>query len=213
MTITAPVTVRQRTFPAKVRAKRAHEAVHIDEGSFEALVSAYGVEYPVGFGFTEQIEPGAFAAGVGKVVPVFFEHHWSDGPVGSGVVADSAGGAVVRGTLYVDTSERSRVVHRAMLDGALDRWSVAFYPLRIATETGKPLAERIVEADLIEASVVLRGANPDASTVDVRSRSGVRLPRKVPAERRRVTEELVRRYGDRPWFRELVADQLSGYRR
>jgi HK97 family phage prohead protease len=219
-TTTAP-TRRARTFPATTRAKRMHEAAHVEPGTFEAVVSTYGSPYSVGYGFTETIQAGAFKAAQGRTVAVMLGHDWSGGPLGAGVVNDTSAGLAVKGRLYVDTSERARVCHQAMLDGALDRWSVAFMPEMIATDPSDPLAETIVSADLIEVSLCLRGANPDAQTIDVRARSGfgtgkVRLKSgwlvsaKPDAKERRLIADLCRRY---KWFADEMRAETSGWDR
>lgn len=212
---------RARTFPATTRVKPAHEAAHVEPGTFEATVSTYGSPYDVGYGFVETIQAGAFKAAQGRTIAVMLGHDWSGGPLGSAVVRDTSAGLGVAGRLYVDTSERARVCHQAMLDGAMDRWSVAFMPLTISTDPSDPLAETIVDADLIEVSLCLRGANPDAQTVDVRARSGfgtgmVRtrggflVPAKPTAAQRRALADKCRRW---PWVAEELRAETSGWNR
>ena len=88
-----------------------------------------------------------------------------------GTVVDGKNGIVVQGSLYLADSERARTYYRAMLDGSISRRSIGYLPLSIATNPSEPYLETITEGDLIEASLVLRGANPGAVTMDVRSRS------------------------------------------
>lgn len=194
---------RERVFKARTRALAAGAPA----GSFEVLVAAYGVRYPVGFGYTEEIARGAFSAATGNRIPVMAEHDWASGPIGSGVVTDSDAGIIVRGSFYLEDSERARVIYRALSDGSLTDWSIGFMPDKITTASGSPSDETIASGDLIECSSVLRGANPGTSTLAVRTRQ--RRTAMTAAERTKL-EALHRRYGHRAWFRELVAGGWPG---
>jgi HK97 family phage prohead protease len=203
MAVTDVDTRRHRSFRAMTKTRGTGD----QSGSFEALVTTYGSPYEVGYGWAEQIQRGAFAAATGSPLPVMYQHDWDSGPIGSGVVTDSARGIVVSGSLYLAESERARTCYRAMQDGSISCWSIGFKPTAINDDPNVPYLETIVEGDLIEASVVLRGANPGAVTIDVRNRSAGR-PRRQPTSReRRRLEDLRRRYGGKPWFEELLRDQ------
>ena len=113
LTQTDTTTARHRSFRARTRA--AGDAA----GSFEALVTTYGLPYEIGWGYLEQIQAGAFSAASGKAVPIMAEHVWSAGPIGVGTVVDGKNGIVVQGSLYLADSERARDVlpgHARWLD-------------------------------------------------------------------------------------------------
>ena len=147
-------------------------------GEVEARVTTFGNEYPIGFGVHERIAPGAFAQSLAEQqsVPVFYEHAWSAGPIGNTTeYREDDDGLVIRGQLYVDGRDpdpRARAVHRAMQAGALREWSIGFLPTKIVEERNEEqdrITEVIEEGILAEASVVVRGANPETATLAVRS--------------------------------------------
>jgi len=143
-------------------------------GSFSATVSAYNLAYDVGWGWTELILPGAFADAVVRhpAIPTFYEHDWAAGPIGVCSPTEGPQALSVAGHLYLELSERARVIYQGMLDGALEEWSVAFWPETIVSEDDKPLCDQIAKGDLAEASVCVRGVNPGTETVDLRSQPG-----------------------------------------
>jgi HK97 family phage prohead protease len=143
-------------------------------GTFTALVSAYNVTYDVGWGWTERILPGAFAESIKahSTIPIFYEHAWADGPLGVGTPVETESGCEVSGRLYLGMAERIDVIYQAMLDEALEEWSVAFWPQTIIEDSDDRYCDQIAKGDLAEASVCVRGANPATETIDLRSQVG-----------------------------------------
>lgn len=156
------VPVRIRTLP------------DVGEGVVEAYASVFDAEYRIAFGIDEAVRRGAFQRSIEAQpsIPVFYEHRWGEGPIGVTTEAsEDDTGVRVRAQLFVDDNPAARAIWRAMEAGALREWSIGFLPTVIESEQrddGTTL-ETIVEGELIEASVVVRGANPETQTVAVRS--------------------------------------------
>lgn len=152
-------------------------------GAFRALVSQYDLKYRIGFFLHHTIEMGAFAADLeaNAVKPTFWMHGWSyfDGtysaPIGTATHEENEdeGGLVADGQLYVVHGEVARV-HQSMLDGAINEWSIGYRPLTVRVDADDPDHEYVIEAELIESSVVVRGANPGTGTLDVAGLRGRR---------------------------------------
>jgi HK97 family phage prohead protease len=143
------------------------------DGTFQAVVSTYDLEYDVGWGWTEKILPGCFAASIAAhpTIPIFYTHDWPGGPIGSGKPAEADDKLTVAGQLYLGMAERIDVIYRAMLEEALEEWSIGFWPEEITWEKDNPLCDQIAAGDLAEASVCVRGANPETGTVDLAARA------------------------------------------
>lgn len=143
------------------------------EGTFEAKVSTYGLAYDVGWGWTEKILPGAFAESIEQhsTIPVFYTHDWAAGPLGVGKPVESDDMLTVAGKLYLGMAERIDVIYQAMLDEALEEWSIAFWPETITNDKDEPNCDQIVKGDLAEASVCVRGANPETGTLELRQQA------------------------------------------
>lgn len=202
--------VRYRTFEMRA-------AQDAPEGTVEGYITVFGTEYPIGWGLRERIEPGAFDASLaarGGVIPIYYQHdHRSGGtPIGVGEVTRDDKGYWVRAELFIDDDPKARTVWRTMAKGALREWSVGF----TTAEEGDVRVERDVEiiqrGDLMEASVVLRGANPDTETLAVRSEDGAgsapeeQTASQTPAESTRsVPDEWLDRLCE-PHIRELVRE-------
>lgn len=145
------------------------------EGVVEAYASVFDVDYRVGYGLKETIKPGAFAESIkDRSIPIYHEHSWRNGdePIGvTRAVAEDETGLRVEAELFVDTSPKARNVYRAMEARALNEWSIGFVPTEETTvtrENGDEVIE-VTKGDLLEASTVLRGANPETDTVGVRA--------------------------------------------
>lgn len=141
-------------------------------GAFSALVSAYGVKYRIGYRLWHTIEAGAFAASIADqpAVPIYQMHSWAWSelpPIGHATARETEQGLVVDGQLYVDDSEAARVVARAMKAGAMREWSIGYAVLVARVDPDDDLHEIVVEGELLEASSVLRGANPATQTLQV----------------------------------------------
>lgn len=139
-------------------------------GRVQAYVTTWD-PYPIGAKRKEQIARGAFD--LSRPVTVQYEHAWTAGPIGATTSArEDDRGVLIEAQLYLD-EPRARNVWRAMSDGALTEWSVAFIPRDggVRAEKRKDhTLEVVTSADLVEVSVVLRGANPHTSTTAVRTK-------------------------------------------
>lgn len=140
------------------------------EGTFEALVSSYAETYDIGWGWSERILPGCFAASITEhpSIPICWNHEWRAGPIGDGVAQELDLGLIVRGELYLDLDPMVQRVYRSMRAGAVDEWSIAFFPERISNDEAEPYCDLIERGDLIEATACFRGANPGTETLDLR---------------------------------------------
>lgn len=162
-----PSSTVKRKMRAQVRALPEE-----GQGQFEALVSAYNVEYNVGFGWSETIAPGAFADSIAEqngAVPVMYEHQWGQAPVGDAIASESSMGLIVRGQLYIDTDPFVMRIWNAMNANALREYSIAFFPLSFDWDPDNPTLDIVTRGELIEASICVRGANPSTETLDLRS--------------------------------------------
>jgi HK97 family phage prohead protease len=143
------------------------------EGVVEALVSAYDVEYRIGFFARHIIRAGAFAASIKaqESIPLFWQHDWQAGglPVGDATATEGPDGLTIKGQLYMEDPSVARL-WRAMKAGAIREWSIGYKVLTAKfSDDDEDLAE-VVEGELLEASSVLRGANPQTHTLEVASR-------------------------------------------
>lgn len=149
-------------------------------GAVRALVSAYGTKYRIGYATFHTIEMGAFAASLEAqdAIPLFWMHGWDwtdQAPVGDATGEESAaeGGLVLDGSLYADLDPEVARLHRATVNGAIREWSIGYRVLASRRDPADDMHEFVTEAELLEASLVLRGANPDTKTLQVASARGV----------------------------------------
>lgn len=151
-------------------------------GTFSAYASVFGVEYDIGWGFKETILPGAFTDSIkahGGTIPIMWEHAWNLGPVGDAKVSEDDHGVKLDGQLYLDDGgDLVRRIYRSMTGNAVNEWSVAFWPTDIVWDDDNPDLDQIAGGDLAEASVCVRGANPETETLDIRR------PVSIPADAR-----------------------------
>lgn len=182
-----------RTHTAELRAAPG------EAGYFTALATTWGLPYDIGGGKREQMARGAFRSAV-EPVPIYASHDHQTGgvPIGTSTdIRETPEGLLVDGRLFLDASERARATYEAMRSGALRAVSVGFIPRKTRSLPGNVV--EIVEAELIETSIVLRGAHPGARLVDVRSGYGDRAP----------CPELVEAYiSDDAEFRDFIEDAL-----
>lgn len=162
---------RLRHLPVLVRAATDTDA---PAGSFVAVGATYGLEYEIGWGWREILEPGVFAASIEAhpAIPIFWQHRWDMAPIGVGAPEeanlDGKDVLLVRGQLLLDADDPLvRRVHAAMLAGAVEEWSIGYYAEEIAWSKDDPELDRIVAGDLAELSSVVRGANPETGTVEL----------------------------------------------
>lgn len=144
------------------------------EGTGEAVVSTIGIEYEVGWGWTEKIMPGCFDASIADhpTIPIFYNHDWGSGPIGSGQATESDDQLVVAFALYLGQGDLVGRVYQAMLDKALEEWSIGFWAEEITWDKDEPQCDQINQGDLAESSVCVRGANPETGTLELNGRTG-----------------------------------------
>lgn len=138
------------------------------DGSFEGYASLFG---KVDLG-RDMVEPGAFAASLGKRgaagVRMLFQHD-PNAPIGTwSEIREDGRGLFVRGRLALE-APRAREVHSLMKQGALDGLSIGFRTVRARTEA-KTGIRRILEVDLWEISVVTFPMLPEARVGTVKAR-------------------------------------------
>jgi HK97 family phage prohead protease len=146
------------------------------EGTFVAKVSTYDLEYDVGWNWTEVIQSACFEESIAKhpTIPVFYNHGWGLAPVGSGKPTETANALTVAGRMYLEIGDPMVArVYQAMLDEALEEWSIGFWPEEITWNSDNPLCDIISKGDLAEASICVRGANPDTGTLELNARRRV----------------------------------------
>lgn len=80
--------------------------------------------------------------------------------------AEDDRGLRIVGQLYLDDPTVARIWH-AMNAGALREWSIGYRVLLGQVSDDDEDLVEVLESELLEASVVLRGANPDTETVRV----------------------------------------------
>lgn len=158
----------KRRIRAQVRATPEDGA-----GSFTATVSTYNLPYDIGWGWQEQILPGCFADSIAAqpAIPIFYQHIWEDGPIGvSDEVIEADEQLDVRGHLYLGMAQRIDIIYQAMLDESLREWSIGFWAEEITWDKDSPMLDQIAQGDLAEASVCVRGANPETGTAELLGR-------------------------------------------
>ncbi len=145
-------------------------------GKVRAIVSAYGVRYQIGYARYHTIEADAFAKSIKAQasIPLFWQHAWDwseQPPIGHADASETADGLEIDGDMYLDQAGVP-AIHRAMVAGALREWSIGYRILTARDDPDDDLHRFIEEAELLEASVVLRGANPQTKTLEVASAHG-----------------------------------------
>lgn len=156
---------------------RVHIAAAGDDakaGHVRALVSAYDVKYRIGWATFHTIEAGAFADSIAEqdAIPFFWQHSWDwseQAPIGHGAASEEDEGLVVDGPFYVDMDPQVARIHASMVAGALREWSIGYQVLEYRVDTDDEQHLFVTKAELLEASVVLRGANPETQTLQVAS--------------------------------------------
>lgn len=164
---------RLRYAPIELRAAATPDA---PQGILEGYASVYDVEYRIGYGLNEAIAPGAFSDSLAKrdnVLPVFYQHDWNN-PIGYARASEDEKGLHVQAHLFTDVNPTAASVYAATAAGALREWSIGFVPTTIETRSedqtaDAPTVEYVLAADLLEASVVVKGANPATEMVGVRA--------------------------------------------
>lgn len=142
-------------------------------GRFEALVAVFGNVDLQG----DRIMPGAFTKSLtkwrasGDPIPIIWSHSWGD-PFAHVGVADPAlaqqtrDGLKLTGTIDTDTPVGVQV-YKLLKQRRVKEWSFAYDVIDERTASDK--ANELVELDIIEAGMTLKGANPDTETIAVKS--------------------------------------------
>lgn len=170
-------------FQAEVLEAKEEDGV----GKVKALVSAYNVDYRMGWRTNHRMQAGAFAESLASNanVPLFWQHNWNyteQPPIGVATGEETARGLVITGAFFLDT-EAGRAVFNANKAGALREWSIGYRIEEYNSDAGSKSDDdietwTITKAELMEASSVLRGANPKTKTLTVASlfeRSGLEV--------------------------------------
>ncbi len=156
-----------------------------DTGRLLALVSAYGVRYRIGSGTFHTIQPGAFADSIAgqESIPLFWSHDWTDGglPVGHATASESDDGLEIDGRLYLETDPALGRLWESLRAGAVREWSIGYAVRTQTVDDDDDQHFYVDEAELLEASAVLRGANPQTRTLELAHRVLGREP--TPTER------------------------------
>lgn len=142
------------------------------EGVFEAYVTKYNVPYKIDYWGKEQIEPGCFDESIAAnpKIPVFWMHAWRDGLlIGDADASSDDVGVIAKGQLWMDIDVLAQKVWRGMMSGAIREWSIGYYVQIVEFDEQDDDLEHIHKGELIEASSVVRGANPETETIDVRA--------------------------------------------
>lgn len=164
------MTVKTRYLPVEFRA-----APELGEGVVVGLVTKYDVEYRIGYSLKEKIAAHAFDGSIKaqESFPIFYQHAWSAStpqpPIGFATMRGTKEGVEATATLFIEDDPAARAVYRAMQVKALREWSIGFMPTTITRDPDDPDLEIIEAGELIEASIVVRGANPETETVEVRT--------------------------------------------
>lgn len=142
-----------------------------DTGRILALVSAYGVKYRIGFDTWHTIMPGAFADSIAAQpsIPLFYAHNWTDGamPIGHAVAAESDDGLEIDGRLYLDADPALGRLWQALKAGAIREYSIGYAVKTETVDDDDDQHFHVGAAELLEASAVLRGANPATRTLEL----------------------------------------------
>lgn len=166
-------------------------ADRFDPATMDGIVEAYptiiGRPYRMGLYTWHQLSAGAFDASLaeqGGRFPVYCQHNWDwseRAPIGHVLEAaeeavaaaeDDARAVRIRAQLYPDVPDGLACLH-ALAAGALREWSIGYRILEYRVEEDEENARTIVhvdQAELWEASIVLRGANPWTETLEVAAR-------------------------------------------
>lgn len=157
----------RKSFSASVKAADA------DTGIVTALVSAYGVVDS----YDEEIMPGAFTKSLERFgddpIPILWNHEWGvmDAHLAEATGEDTDEGLVM--TMQFDMDDPTSVkAFRLLKSRRIKEFSIGgFEPsdgIRRVEKDGQTIWQ-VYEFELIEVSLVLRGANPETRLIDVKS--------------------------------------------
>lgn len=163
--------LRHRAFEVQVR-EVAGEGEAL--GQVTGLITTYNSPYDIGWGFREQILSTTFTESLARCnsrIAIYLQHNHIRGaaPIGYAEVRDNGVGLVADAQLYLKEHPDAPAVYRALKDGTLREWSIGYWTDEWETDKSDPHLESVTKGDLAEASIVLRGANPETDTFSVRS--------------------------------------------
>lgn len=149
------------------------KAADADAGTVTALVSAFGVVDS----YDEEIMPGAFEKSLEKFgddpIPILWNHQWGvmDAHLAEAKGEETEEGLVV--TMQFDMDDPTSVkAFRLLKSRRIKEFSIGgFEPadgIRRVEKDGE-IVWQIYEFELVEISLVLRGANPETRLIDVKS--------------------------------------------
>lgn len=143
-------------------------------GTGQALVSTLNLEYDIGWGWTEMIMSGCFDDSIAAhpQIPIFYNHDWYGAPIGLGKPKVDGDQLLVDFNLYLGMGDLVDRVYQAMIDEALEEWSIGFWAEEITWDKDNDRCDQISQGDLAEASVCVRGANPETGTLDLSGKPG-----------------------------------------
>lgn len=159
-------------------------------GEVEAYPAVMGRPYRMGFFTWHELAPGAFDASIdeqGGRMPLYIQHSWDWSerpPLGHAREAaevdfDDTRAIRIAGRLYPDVPDGLATLH-AMAAEALREWSIGYLIEQFSVEEDDENGRTVIHverAQLWEASVVLRGANPWTRTESVASAGDQRVAR------------------------------------
>lgn len=151
----------------------ALKAADDETGTFRALVSVFGVVDS----YDEMIMPGAFTKSLERFgddpIPILWNHQWGemDAHLASAKGVETDEGLEIEAHFDMD-DPASVKAYRLLKSGRVKEFSIGgFEPsggVRHAEKDGRDVWE-IHEFELVEVSLVLRGANPETRLIDVKS--------------------------------------------
>lgn len=179
MTDTLPRAAQtvQKTYAARINlTPAAKDGKDPEAGTFEAIVSVFGVEDSYG----DVVQPGAFTKSLaewvvrGRPIPVVWSHDLRDPDSILGhyeSAEETSEGLVMRGRLDLGHPKAARV-YALMQQGLIAEFSwsgtVREYDL-LDSDDGWWPAMSITDVDLWEAGPCFKGANPDTELLSVKS--------------------------------------------
>jgi HK97 family phage prohead protease len=149
------------------------KATNDEAGTFTALVSAYGVVDS----YDEEVMPGAFDKSLERFgddpIPIMWNHQWSalGAHLGGAKGVETDDGFVIEGWFDMDDPDAVKA-YRLLKSGRIKEFSIGgFEPsegIRRVEKDGRTIWQ-VYEFELVEVSLVLRGANPETRLIDVKS--------------------------------------------
>ena len=149
------------------------KAADDEAGTFRALVSVFGVVDS----YDEKIMPGAFAKSIEEAgdnpFPLVWHHKWTDitSYLGHFKAFETDEGLEIEAQVDME-DPNARKVYRLIKAGVLREFSIGGYEpssgIHMSKENDRTIWE-VHEFELVEVSVVIRGANPETRVIDVKS--------------------------------------------